>query len=53
MWEIGENKEKNVCIKQELQGLRLEHLALCWLRDLAGDTFCRKFGVSICNNKKK
>lgn len=53
MWEISENKEKNVCIKQELQGLRLEHLALYWLRDLAGDTSCRKAGVSICNNKKK
>lgn len=53
MWEINENKEKSVCIKQELQGLKLEHLALCWLRDLAGDTSCRKSGVSICNNKKK
>lgn len=29
MWEISENKkERNVCIKQELQGLRLEHLSL-------------------------
>lgn len=54
MWEISEKKkEKSVCIKQELQGLRLEHLALCWLRGLAGDTSCRKSGVSICNNKKK
>lgn len=32
MWEINEYREKNVCIKQELQGLKLEHLAVCGLR---------------------
>lgn len=52
-WETSENKKgRNVYIKQELQSLRLEHLALCWLRGLAGDASYRKSGVSICNNKK-